>query len=125
MPSQARPFTLMASRFTQSVLLADRQGPIPDLPGAVKSRSGETADGPCLRVSRDRGTRRVWERRCLPCIGDSGSRPAAGCASEHLGEPAFRKRVAGLHAEPVRGHRRVIASAGLKYLIVPLPTGGV
>ena len=96
MPSQARPFTRMASRFTQSALLADRQAPIPDLPGAVKSRSGETADGPCLRVSRDRGTRRVWERRCLLCIGDSGSRPAAGCAPEHLGEPAFRQRVGGL-----------------------------
>src|SRR5437016_2060938 len=26
----------------------------------------------------------------LSCIGDSGPRPAAGCASEHLGEPAFR-----------------------------------
>ena len=25
----------------------------------------------------------------LSCIGDPGSRPAAGCASEHLGEPAF------------------------------------
>jgi hypothetical protein len=32
------------------------------------------------------------------CIGDSGSRPAAGCAPEHLGESAFRQRVAGLHA---------------------------
>ncbi len=30
-----RPFTLMASRFTQSAHLADRQAPIPDLPGAV------------------------------------------------------------------------------------------
>ncbi len=57
-------------------------------------------------------------------IGDSGSRPAAGCASEHLGEPAFRKRIAGLHAEPVRGHRRVIDSVGLKHLIVTLPAGG-
>jgi integrase len=35
----------------------------------------------------------------LPGIGDPGSRPAAGCASEHLGESAFRQRVAGLHAE--------------------------
>ena len=119
-----RPFTLMASRFTKSALLAGRQAQIPDLPGAGKSRSGETADGPCLRVSRDRSARRVWERRCLPCIGDSGSRPAAGCAPEHLGEPAFRQRVAGLHAEPVRGHRRVIDSAGLKHLIVTLPAGG-
>ena len=49
-----RPFTLMASRFIQSALLAGRQAQIPDLPGAVKSRSGETADGPFLRVSRDR-----------------------------------------------------------------------
>jgi hypothetical protein len=48
-----RPFTLMASRFTKSALLAGRQAQIPDLPGAGKSRSGETADGPCLRVSRD------------------------------------------------------------------------
>jgi len=59
----------------------------------------------------------------LSCIGDSGSRPAAGCASEHLGEPAFRQRIAGLHAEPVRGHRRVIGSADLKRLIVTLPAG--
>ena len=57
-------------------------------------------------------------------IGHSGSRPAAGCASEHLGEPAFRQRVAGLHAEPVRSHCRVIDSAGLKHLIVTLPAGG-
>jgi len=69
-------------------------------------------------------TRRVWERRCLSCIGDSGSRPAAGCTSEHLGEPAFRKRAAGLHAEPVRGHRRVIDSAGPQHLIIMLPAGG-
>ena len=73
---------------------------------------------------RDWGARRVWERPFLSCIGDSGSRPAAGCASEHLGEPSFRQRVAGLHAEPVRGHRRVVASVGLKRLIVMLPAGG-
>jgi len=91
---------------------------------AVQSHSGETPDRPCLRVSRGRGALRVWGRRCLPCSGDSGSRPAAGCASEHLGEPAFRERVAGLHAEPVGGHRRVIAGVGLKRLIVTLPAGG-
>jgi hypothetical protein len=38
--------------------------------------------------------------------------PSGGCASEHLGESAFRERIAGLHAEPVRGHRRGIVSAG-------------
>src|SRR6185437_14126652 len=107
-----------------SALLADRQAQIPDLPGTATIASGETAGGPCLRVSRDRDTRRVWERRFLSCIGDPGSRPAAGCASEHLGEPAFRQRVAGLHAEPVRGHRRLIASAGPKRLIVTLSAGG-
>ena len=32
---QTRPFTLMASRFTKSALLAGRQASIPDLPGAV------------------------------------------------------------------------------------------
>src|SRR5438067_3746975 len=77
-----------------------------------------------LTVGRDRGARRVWERRCLSCIGDSGPRPAAGCAPEHLGEPAFRQRVAGLDAELVRGYRRVIDSAVLKHLIVTLPAGG-
>jgi len=119
-----RPFTLMASRFTKSALLAGRQAPIPDLPGTATIASGETAGGPCLRVSRDRDTRRVWERRFLSCLGDPGSRPAAGCAPEHLGEPAFRQRVAGLHAEPVRGHRRVIAGAGPGRVSVTLPAGG-
>src|SRR6266567_278673 len=80
---------------------------------------------PSLLTGKPRpGARRVWERRCLPCIGDPGPRPAAGCAPEHLGEPAFRQRVAGLHAKPVRDHRRVIASAALKHLIVTLPAGG-
>ena len=55
-----RPFTPMASRFTKSALLAGRQAQIPDLPGAGKSRSGETADGPCLRVA-------VTE--CSACLG--------------------------------------------------------
>jgi len=32
-----RPFTLAASRFTQSALVADRQALIPDLPGASQS----------------------------------------------------------------------------------------
>jgi len=50
--------------------------------------------------------------------------PSGGMCAEHLGEPAFRQRVAGLHAEPVRGHRRVIDSAGLQHLIVTLPAGG-
>jgi len=118
-----RPFTLMASRSTKSALLADRQAQIPDLPGTATIASGETAGGPCLRVSRDRDTRRVWERRFLSCLGDPGPRPAARCAPEHLGEPAFRQRAAGLHAEPVRGHRRVIDSADLKRLIVTLPAG--
>jgi hypothetical protein len=44
--------------------------------------------------------------------------------SEHLGEPAFRQRVAGLHAEQVGSYRRVIDSAGLRRLIVTLPAGG-
>ena len=48
----------------------------------------------------------------MSCIGDSRSRPAAGCTSEHLGEPTFRKRIAGLHAEPVGGHRRYDGAAG-------------
>jgi hypothetical protein len=60
----------------------------------------------------------------LPGIGDPGPGPATGCAPEHLGEPAFRQRIAGLHAEPVRGHRRVIDSAGLNHLIVTPPAGG-
>jgi len=111
--------------------LAGRQAPIPDLPGAVTIPSEEGrrtvpayGDGPCLRVSRDWDARRVWGRRFLSCIGDSGSRPAAGCASEHLGEPAFRKRIAGLHTAPVRSYRRVIDSPGLKRLSVTLPAGG-
>jgi len=77
-----------------------------------------------VRLSRDRGARRVGAWRCLSAIGDSGPRPTPGCASEHLGEPAFRERVAGLHAEPIRGHRRVIDSVGLKHLIVTLPADG-
>jgi hypothetical protein len=59
----------------------------------------------------------------LSCIGDSGSRLAAGGASEHLGKPAFRHRIAGLHAEPVCGHRRVIDSANLNHLAVTLAAG--
>ena len=112
----------MASRFTQSEHLADSQAPIPD-PGAVTIASGETAGGPCLRVSRDWDARRVWERRFLSCLGDSGSRPAAACTSEHLGKPTFRKRTAGMHAEPVRSHRRVIDSRSLNRLIVTLRAG--
>src|SRR6476620_333228 len=110
--------------------LAGRQAPIPYLPGAVTIASEEGrrtvpayGDGPCLRVSRDWDARRVWGRRFLPGIGDSGSRTAAGCASEHLGEPAFRKRIAGLHTAPVRSYRRVIDSPGLKRLSVTLPAG--
>ena len=70
------------------------------------------------------GARRVRERRCLPGVGDPGSRPAAGYAREQPGELAFRRRVAGLHAEPVRGYRRVIDGAGLSYRIITLPAGG-
>ena len=33
-------------------------------------------------------------------------------------------RIAGLHAEPVRGHRRVTDGAGFRYLIVTLLVGG-
>ena len=50
--------------------------------------------------------------------------PSGGMCVRTSGSPAFRQRVAGLHAEPVRGHRRVIASAGLEHLIVTLPAGG-
>ena len=113
-------FCRMSSEFDRSLLTWRLRRP----GTRSQSHSGETPDRPCLRVSRDRGARRVWERRCLSCIGDSGPRPAAGCASEHLGEPAFRKRVAGLDAELVRGYRRVIDSAGLTRLIVTLPSGG-
>ena len=67
-----------------------------------------------VRLSRDRGARRVWEWRCLSCVGDSGSCPAAGCAPEHLSEPAFRQRIAGLHAEPIRGHRHGIDGASFR-----------
>jgi len=42
---------------------------------------------------------------------------------EHLSELSLRQRVAGLHAEPVRSHRRVIDSPGLKPFIVTLPAG--
>ena len=59
-----------------------------------------------------------------PRVGDSGARPAAGCASEHLGQLAFGERVAGLSAPPVRGHRGVIDRVGLRYRLVTLPTGG-
>ena len=31
---------------------------------------------------------------------------------KHLSELAFGERIAGLHAEPVRGHRRVIIDTG-------------
>jgi len=48
----------------------------------------------------------------LPRIGDPGTCPAAGGASEHLGELAFGERIVGLHAEPVRGHRCVITGIG-------------
>ena len=36
----------------------------------------------------------------------------------------FQQRIAGLDAEPVRGHRRVIDGAGFRYLIVTLLVGG-
>ena len=103
---------------------ADRQARVPDLPDAVRLHSGETGDRPRLRVSRGRGARRVWERRCLPCIGDPGSRPAAGCVPEHLGEPCVPTAGRRPHAAPVRGYRRVIAGAGPGRLIVTLPAGG-
>ena len=52
------------------------------------------------------------------------ARPAAGCASEHLGELAFGERLAGLGAQPVRGHRGVIDGVGFRYRLVRLPAGG-
>src|SRR6185437_6555856 len=89
-----RPFTPMASRFTKSALLAGRQAPIPDLPGTATIASGETAGGPCLRVSRDRGYsaslgaamlavhRRSWPApsgaMCVRTSGRAGV-PTAGC----------------------------------------------
>ena len=63
-------------------------------------------------------------RSSLPGVGDPGSRPTAGCASEQPGELAFRQRVAGLRAEPVRGYRRIIDGAGLGYRIITLLAGG-
>ena len=60
----------------------------------------------------------------MPGVGDPGSRPAAGCASEQLGELAFRQRVAGLYTQPVRGYRRVIDGAGLNCRILTVPGGG-
>ena len=63
-------------------------------------------------------------RRYSPCFGDSGARPAAGGASEHLGQLAFRERIAGLGAQPVRGHRGVIDGVGFRYRLVRLPAGG-
>ena len=36
-----------------------------------------------LRLSRGRGARRSLDR-CLSCVSDSRSCPAAGCASEHV-----------------------------------------
>jgi hypothetical protein len=49
--------------------------------------------------------------------------PPVGCASEHLGQLAFGERIAGLGAEPVRGHRCVIDGAAVGYRMVMLPAG--
>jgi hypothetical protein len=56
-------------------------------------------------------------------LGDPGARPAAGCTPEHLGELSLRQRVAGLHAEPVRGHRRVVDGTSFRDRIGALPVG--
>ena len=59
----------------------------------------------------------------MPCVGDPGTRPAAGGASEHLGELAFGERIAGLRAEPVRGHRCDIIGIGSGNLVTILHPG--
>jgi hypothetical protein len=41
-----------------------------------------------------------------------------------MGQLAFGQRIAGLSAQPVRGHRGVIDGAGLRYRLVTLPAGG-
>lgn len=48
----------------------------------------------------------------IAAFGDPGTSPAAGGASEHLGELAFGERIAGFYAEPVCSHRCVIVSVG-------------
>ena len=102
-------------------------------PGRMTATPAKGANGLCLEPARHdvsragdkaiAGVLGVGEWRCSSRIGDSGPRPAAGGAAEHLGQPAFRQRIPGLHAEPVRGHRRVIASAGIQHLIGMLPAG--
>ena len=62
-------------------------------------------------------------RTYLPRLGDPGTRPSAGCTPEHRCELSFRQWIAGPHAEPVRGHRRVIDGTSFRYRIVALPIG--
>ena len=59
----------------------------------------------------------------MPCLADPGACPAAGGAPEHLGELAFRERIAGLHAEQVRGHRCAIIGIGSVNPVTKLPAG--
>jgi len=77
-----------------------------------------------FRQAMARDARRFPDRWCLPGVSDSGSRPAAGGAPGHLSQPAFRQRIAGLHAERIRSHRRVIDGAGFGSLIITLLAGG-
>ncbi len=46
---------------------------------------------------------------------DSGARPTARCASEHLGQLTFGERIADSGAQPVRGHLGLIDDLGLRY----------
>ena len=61
--------------------------------------------------------------RRSPRIGDPGTCPTAGDASEHLGELAFGERTASSHTEPVRSHSCVITGVGFENPVTMLPAG--
>jgi len=58
-------------------------GPITDDRQLIETRRRLASPMPD-RCSHGQGARRFFDRRCLSCVSDSRSRPAAGCASEHL-----------------------------------------
>jgi hypothetical protein len=51
-------------------------------------------------------------------LGDPGPCPAAGGPAEHLGQLAFRERVASLDAQAVSGHRLAVKGLYLGYRLV-------